>query len=598
MGTKKVQSLIIVGILLVLTVIGGVAQHAAREVYLPIIFWANEGITPSQTATITPTSTNTATPTPTGTATATPTGTTTPTPTLTSTTDCALLAMSDFEIRLYNRPAVMITNNSTNEIAITDFRLEWESAQAWAEALGYADIHVDWFMWDGDRFYQGDDYDHPTEVTTTVTLTPGAVGDWEINFDWIGETDWAFIDEFGLTQENFGFFVEFDNGCYIERPETVSLPPEADPELDVVLLIDISESMSWDAPVGDPMRDPAQCNAADPGGSDGFPGECHPFEEVKAAAHEFAQIVLDNPSGAENDRIAIVTYGNGWSADPTMGTHYRTSGWTNNVTETLAILDNLTVFEPNACFWPDGSIRTEWGPCIHYDPPDSTNFVGMDCIACNYLDPPEYSSKLSNNLGGALLFGGNIFAHLTRPDATHAVIVLSDGMANVTPMNADDDLTDITTYPIGHCPDDITYPLCQDEDIFTRHTYTDTINYDADDFARDMADVVSCNEPNPGPPLCDLFLPEGATIFTVGLGDGVMDITNEVNGLPYGAALLRYLAAVGDDGDPTTDPCDIFWEDQSGWEHWCGNYYFVQDADDLPLAFEDIFQRLILGLIR
>ncbi len=45
--------------------------------------------------------------------------------------------------------------------------------------------------------------------------------------------------------------------------------------MDVVLVIDSSDSMTYDAPQGDPMRDPSQCNPVH---------NCHPFEEVKAAA--------------------------------------------------------------------------------------------------------------------------------------------------------------------------------------------------------------------------------------------------------------------------------------------------------------------------
>ena len=92
------------------------------------------------------------------------------------------MSMSDFEIRQYNRPAVKITNNSANDVTITQFGLDWFSAKGWAGFLGYPDIHVDWFKWNGSRFYQGDDYGPPTFVDTSITLAPGATGDWEIDF--------------------------------------------------------------------------------------------------------------------------------------------------------------------------------------------------------------------------------------------------------------------------------------------------------------------------------------------------------------------------------------------------------------------------------
>ena len=78
---------------------------------------------------------------------------------------------------------------------------------------------------------------------------------------------------------------------------------------------------------------------------------------------------------------------------------------------------------------------------------------------------------------------------------------------------------------------------------------------------------------------------QGAVVFTIGLGDGVLDNTNEASSLPYGTALLRYIAAVGDDGDPGTDPCDDLWEDQYEWQEWCGNYYYSPEGDQLEYGF-------------
>jgi hypothetical protein len=77
-----------------------------------------------------------------------------------------------------------------------------------------------------------------------------------------------------------------------------------------------------------------------------------------------------------------------------------------------------------------------------------------------------------------------------------------------------------------------------------------------------------------------------------------MDTSNEVNGLPYGAALLRYIAAVGDDTDPTTDPCDSFWDDQDEWRAWCGHYYFSPSGDQLSTVFQDIASRVFTRLTR
>ena len=69
--------------------------------------------------------------------------------------------------------------------------------------------------------------------------------------------------------------------------------------MDVVFVIDSSDSMTYDAPAdyGDPnhyLRDPSQCNPVH---------NCHPFEEVKDAAQG-----LCGPDVFPYDRVAVVTF--------------------------------------------------------------------------------------------------------------------------------------------------------------------------------------------------------------------------------------------------------------------------------------------------
>jgi Flp pilus assembly protein TadG len=80
--------------------------------------------------------------------------------------------------------------------------------------------------------------------------------------------------------------------------------------LDVILVLDTSESMTFGEPKnnaaahgGVDMRDPRNCNAADPGGADGYPGECHPFQEVKEAAVGFV-----NQLYFPYDRVGVITF--------------------------------------------------------------------------------------------------------------------------------------------------------------------------------------------------------------------------------------------------------------------------------------------------
>ena len=385
--------------------------------------------------------------------------------------------------------------------------------------------------------------------------------------------------------------------------------------MDVVLVIDISESMAWDAGTGDPLRDPSVCNntslynGSEDGGEyptfpDGIPGECHPFEEVKNAAAEFVLRILDKEEDEEEDRLAIITFGNGWSDDPDMGTFMRTAGWTSDANTALSIISSLKIAEPDICNVPDptdpnyGAINERWGPCRKYIPPESSNFNGFYCYSCN--ESSDLSYKTTTNIGGGLLMAGDMFNLQTREDALWVVILLTDGMANATNPDTSppyDNIQNFSTYPVGNCPNDWTYPLCQDEDVSSRHSSSEDSVYDADDYARDMADYVGCYPTNQAP-ACGSLEGQGAVIFTIGLGDGVIDTANEINGLPYGTALLRYIAAVGDDGDAATDPCINYWEDAGDWEEWCGNYYFSPEGNQLSAVFQDIASRVFTRLTR
>jgi hypothetical protein len=100
-------------------------------------------------------------------------------------------------------------------------------------------------------------------------------------------------------------------------------------------------------------------------------------------------------------------------------------------------------------------------------------------------------------------------------------------------------------------------------------------NYDADDYARDIADLASSHQ---------------IAIYAVGLG-------TRLGG--DGEELLRYIADVGDDGDLRTAPCgsDTYWDDEvvnplPGQFQQCGNYYYAADAVQLGKALEDIAKRI------
>jgi Flp pilus assembly protein TadG len=399
--------------------------------------------------------------------------------------------------------------------------------------------------------------------------------------------------------------------------------------MDVVVVIDISESMAWDSPSGNPLRDPSYCNTEDAAAADGFPGECQPFEEVKRAAINFVNRILDKPEAEEQDRVSIITLANGWNANVNEGTHIRiASGWTFDRDEAINTIRGLTVFQADTCYTPsydpNGTINRQYGPCRYYECTDP-NWVGngganatcnpgnieyryMDCLSCRkegWIGSPfgtptwdyEFSTIPTTKIGGGLLRAGNMFALDTRLSALWVVVLISDGMANTTDLAADDIITDFHTYPIGFCPNTTAFPLCVDWDTTTRHSSGD-FAYDAEDYARDMADFVGCFPLNPAD-ACNGLTGQGAIMFTVGLGNGVLDTTNEVNGIPYGGALLRYIARVGylGDPDPANDPC--LEADLAGdYTEWCGNYYFSPTGNQLVKIFEDIASRIFTRLVQ
>ncbi len=384
--------------------------------------------------------------------------------------------------------------------------------------------------------------------------------------------------------------------------------------IDVVLVIDISESMTSDAghlydnidndgdgtaddgrfhmegstlvyditPVGDPdnfLRDPAHCNPL---------RQCQPFEKVRSAANSFVDRILDLSGDDETDRLAIVIFANGWEGG-TYATQVIPPGWITDKATAQSIITNLTVYQPPDCD-PGAPLA---GLCIkHYPPGESTGtFVSINCpVFDEGVDP---SSCTTTNIGGGMRLAGNIFGdpNFSRPEALWVTILLTDGAANAS-------TAEPGVHPYGYCPEsDWDPPFCRDEFSYTRHiTETEPLLYDADDYARDNIDFVGCFSPTPAA-ACDRP-GQGAVIFTIGLGNQVVAYDSSSGDIAHGVALLRYAAATGDDGDPATDLCADLYDTPDEWEEWCGNYYFDATGDDLIRVFEDIASRIFTRIAR
>ena len=383
--------------------------------------------------------------------------------------------------------------------------------------------------------------------------------------------------------------------------------------VDVVLVIDTSNSMTFDVPSSNPMWDPAVCNIADDG--DDIPGACHPFQEVKQAAANFVER-LNFPY----DRVAVVTF----ALTPTV---------IIPLTNTLTSADIIDTIKN-----------------LEVSPPRQPPGYPFEAAGCVSLVPEQDVSGCQNtSIGGGLKYGGNEFGRAPiRQESVWVVVLLTDGAAN-----ASEDDSSIPTLN-KFCPEstwgDISDPLlpyCRDQFNDTRHTvltptiwlagdpgngipadpsHTDTYNpdnsfgalgspladYDTEDFARDMADFVAC-APTYGDAAqwCRDSLNyitdeggQGAVIFAIGLGKSVVE--NTTTPRDAGDSLLKYVANVGLDGDPdptppggTTDPCYGIPAPSltSGNDDYsCGNYYFSESGTGLNAVFEAIASRIFTRL--
>ncbi|MFP3854599.1 MAG: hypothetical protein ACLFWD_09930 [Anaerolineales bacterium] len=338
--------------------------------------------------------------------------------------------------------------------------------------------------------------------------------------------------------------------------------------LDLVLTIDTSESMSYDGPDGEDT-DPATCNPTD---------SCEPFRDVRQAAKDFVDEMF-----FPFDRIAVVSFAHIPDQHIALEPHHSlpegtTAAAVKSAIDTLEVQASPT--ESNkltcACYWDD---------CDGDSVPDG-NLGG--CQVTNVADGLELAGVELANYGDE--------------EAVWVVVLLGDGAANQarnpTPTNA----------PIDdwYCPGSVgnptwVQPYCRDDDP-TEGNFPDTSShgaygFDAEDAARAAGFTVGCHA-NADPDQstwCDTEGVDGigSLIFTIGLGD---KLTNDPDspGFPNaGEELMRRIAATGDDGDPTTNPCSAYGVGTS-----CGNYYFAATTADLDPAFDAIAERIFTRITR
>lgn len=377
---------------------------------------------------------------------------------------------------------------------------------------------------------------------TDPTLCPGGIPRKMVRVNASGTVQLVFLPVIGINQV----------------PIRASAIAEA-ASVDVILVLDASYSMAFETdPSGNPNRADGQRSGEPPYEDTSFCNTsadypCEPFHTIKQLAKEFV-----NQLYFPYDRVGIVTF----AREATLNLPL-----TNDPGTILSSIDNLTVFSPPPC-------DTEYGSCRKYDPPEPPNlFLGYECPA--YRNTHDPSSCTNSNIGGGWREAGNAFVtppENKRDTALWVVVTLVGGPANAT--------DSAEGAPFGLCPSSTwSPPFCRDRFVSTRHCGLDawigeavpwsrcTIaggsydpsNYDADDFARDMADFLGVGQ--------------SAIHFSIGLGNLVRNAP--VGDPNAGEALLQYAAEVGN-----------------------GLYYYAPDTNQLADIFRAIAQNIATRLAR
>jgi len=279
---------------------------------------------------------------------------------------------------------------------------------------------------------------------------------------------------------------------------------------------------------------------------------------------------------------------------------------------------------PNCCTldhdrWDDSKDPYGWGgiPCDDDNVLDAYDFNGdgtytaEDTVLANAWLAANGSLSINSTCAGCgIRIAGNILKDEGRPNAVWVIVFLSDGIANMTDTpttaNVGSNIVVPPEYPNGFCVSkldanlstDKTWqqPQCVDTDINTRYcldldpttcppgTIPKTANPDENfytvyDWTLDMIDDVALTASNNPSETRG----NDIAIYTIALGGA----SKVEYGHAIGEELLRYMAAVGDDGDRTTDPCSGVATTNN-----CGQYYYAPDGDGLKEVFEDIAGRI------
>jgi hypothetical protein len=361
--------------------------------------------------------------------------------------------------------------------------------------------------------------------------------------------------------------------------------------LDVVVVIDTSESMASETPGFDPSDyDPGPCNTAN---------DCQPLRKAKDAANAMVDKFFDG-----YDRIAVVTYDvKAYIHDPDLSTSDVLEA---DHTAVKAAIDAIQLY--------DGPSNADIEP-FGYPPDGEINPMDIDGDGI-YFEVKDILGSTCSGCG--MRVAGDILKAQGRVDSVWVIVFLSDGTTNVSDLpDASDTNNPVPAgYVNGFCGGSIgdrlwtnepgtPYTWCNDSDPATRHcgpfhsnagecpagstwVGNSTPPYDTEDYARDMTDRVALVYPiypgdSPEPKSGDEI-----AIYAIGLGKAARPPDYD------GEQLLRYMANIGDDNfrNPVPDdlsdayppdPCDGVAPQTS-----CGQYYYAPSGAYLTQIFEKV----------
>jgi hypothetical protein len=361
--------------------------------------------------------------------------------------------------------------------------------------------------------------------------------------------------------------------------------------IDVVLVIDTSESMASSTAGYNANFDPSACNGAN---------SCQPLRDAKDAAKAMVDKLFDG-----YDRIAVVTYD--FSAtvhDPDLAT---SDVLESDHTAVKGAIDAIQLHDDTDL---DTIIATGSNPLTGELNPLDINGDGtyVGGVPSGFGD-----AIVSTCTGCGIRVAGDILKAQGRVDSVWVIVLLSDGATNVSDLPDASDVNNPVPagYINGFCGGNPSFPSpnrmwdkpwCTDSDPSTRHcgpyhadasecppgaswVGNNTPPYDVEDYARDITDRVAllystnANEPVGG---------EEIAIYTIGLGVAAAPPDYD------GEEMLRYMANIGDDNfrNPVpdiladafpADPCDGVAPQTS-----CGQYYYAPTGAYLTQIFEKI----------